>query len=175
VRCSFSARWAPIRRSAPELQKVGFTPADLTQGWALIYKACSVPQATPHFAPDAGPVADRHRQARRVQSSMFLRANAAMRRLHPEQDAFVFGDVVSDGNTTPVIAVSLFLERLDALESSPERKSSAQGRFTRRWRRSSDAASRRSSASRPSRSCMLNRDDRGSRTHERTPARRRFA
>jgi hypothetical protein len=106
-----------------ELGKVGFTPDDLKQGWALIYKACSLPQAMPRFTPDAGPVADTNDKLVAWQSTMFLRANAALRRLHPEQDSFLFADAVADKSTTPVIAVSLFLERLDALENSPERKS----------------------------------------------------
>jgi hypothetical protein len=107
-----------------ELQKVGFDVGDLKQGWALVLKACSAPQGTTRFTPDAGPVADATQKLESWQSTMFLRAHAALRRLHPEQDAFVFADVVSDKNTTPVVAVSLFLARLDELDGSPERKSS---------------------------------------------------
>ena len=106
-----------------ELQKVGFDVDDLKQGWSLVLKACSAPQATVRFTPDAGPVADAIDELVAWQSTMFLRAHAALRRLHPAEDAFVFADAVGDPSTTPLVAVTLFLERLDALESSPERKS----------------------------------------------------
>ncbi|HEY1954417.1 MAG TPA: hypothetical protein VGH28_02375 [Polyangiaceae bacterium] len=106
-----------------ELQKVGFQEDDLKQGWMLVLRASAAPQAPARFTPDAGPVADATQKLEAWQSTMFLRAHAALRRLHPEQDAFVFADPVSDGTTTAVVAVSLFLERLDALENSADRKS----------------------------------------------------
>jgi hypothetical protein len=106
-----------------QLQKVGFELADLKQGWALVLKACSAPQASPRFTPNDGPVAEVTQQIEAWQSTMFLRAHAALRRLHPEQDAFVFENLVSGTGPASVVAVSLFLKRIDALESSPERKS----------------------------------------------------
>jgi len=109
----------PTIRTA--MQKVGFDLSDLKQGWALVLKACSAPTGTLQFAPDAGPVEDATQKIEAWQSTMFLRAHAALRRLHPEQDAFVFDNIATG---SAVVAVSMFLERLDALESSPERKSS---------------------------------------------------
>src|SRR6185503_3364411 len=106
-----------------ELQTVGFGEDDLKQGWTLVLKACSAPQTAARFTPDAGPVADATQKLEAWQSTMYLRAHAALRRLHPEQDAFVFADAVGDASTAPLVSVSLFLSRLDALENSPERKS----------------------------------------------------
>jgi len=105
-----------------ELQSVGFTSDDLTEGWSLVYKACSLPQSKQRFTPDAGPVADANDKLVAWQATMFVRAHAALRRLHPAQDAFVFGDVVGDPSTTTLVAVGVFLARLDALGNSPERK-----------------------------------------------------
>ncbi len=106
-----------------QLQKVGFELADLKQGWALVLKACAAPQPSPRFTPDDGPVAEVTQQIEAWQSTMFLRAHAALRRLHPHQDAFVFDNLVSGSGSAAVVAVSVFLQRLDALESSPDRKS----------------------------------------------------
>ena len=107
-----------------QLQKVGFELADLQQGWALVLKACSAPQAsTQRFTPEAGPVGEATQQIEAWQSTMFLRAHAAMRRLHPAQDAFVFEGLASGTGSASVVAVSVFLKRLDGLESSPDRKS----------------------------------------------------
>ncbi len=53
----------------------------------------------------------------------FRVCRAALERLHPEQAAFVFKDLESATGALAVISVSMFLERLDALENGPERKS----------------------------------------------------
>ncbi len=55
---------------------------------------------------------------------MFVRAHAALRRFHPEQDAFVFTNLQTGTGIAAVPAVATFLDRLDALDSSPERKAS---------------------------------------------------
>jgi hypothetical protein len=112
----------PTIRTA--MQETGFDDADLKQGWALVLKASSAPPPATKFTPDAGPVADATKSIEAWRSTMFLRGHAALRRLHPEQDAFVFGDVASGTGSAAVVAVSVFLDRLDALESSSERKGS---------------------------------------------------
>ncbi len=105
------------------MQKVGFELSDLQQGWTLVLKACSAPAGVTQLAPDAGPVQAATQKIEAWQSTMFLRAHAALRRLHPQQDAFVFDNIVTGSGTSAVVAVSMFLERLDALESAAERKS----------------------------------------------------
>ncbi len=64
-----------------ELRNVGFGEEDVKQGRVLVLKACSTPQAAVRFTPDAGPVADATEKLLAWQSSMFLRAHAALRRL----------------------------------------------------------------------------------------------
>ena len=115
----------PAIRTA--MQKVGFDLADQKQGWTLVLKACSAPVATAHFTPQAGPVADATQKLEAWQATMFLRAHAALRRLHPEQDAFVFDNILSGGGAASVVAVSMFVNRYEALENSPERKATRKG------------------------------------------------
>jgi hypothetical protein len=104
------------------MQQTGFGVADVKQGWTLVLKACSAPGAATQFTPQAGPVAEATQKIEAWQSTMFLRAHAALRRLHPKQDAFVFENITPGSGAVGVVAVSMFLERLDALDGSPDRK-----------------------------------------------------
>jgi hypothetical protein len=100
----------------------GFTPADQKEGWSLVLRAYAAP-STPTFTPDAGPVGDAVTEVDAWQQLMFPRAHAALRRLHPAEDAFVFDNMTPGTGIASVPSVTMFLDRLDALESSPERKS----------------------------------------------------
>lgn len=100
----------------------GFTPADQKEGWSLVLRAYAAP-SSPSFTPDAGPVGDAVKEIDAWQQLMFPRAHAALRRLHPEQDAFVFDNITPGTGIGSVPSVTMFLDRLDALESSPDRKS----------------------------------------------------
>ncbi len=51
----------------------------------------------------------------------FRRVRAALGRLHPEQHAFVFNQLEPVHGKGAVVTVTVLLDRLDALESSPER------------------------------------------------------
>lgn len=100
----------------------GFTAADQKEGWSLVLRAYAAP-SSPTFTPDAGPVGDAVNEVDAWQQLMFPRAHAALRRLHPEQDAFVFDNITPGTGIGSVPSVTMFLDRLDALESSPDRKS----------------------------------------------------
>jgi len=52
----------------------------------------------------------------------FRVCRAALERLHPDQAAFVFDALDSATGAQAIISVGTFLERLDALENSPDRK-----------------------------------------------------
>ncbi len=104
------------------MQGVGFTPSDVKQGWALVLTACSVP-AVEKFNSSSGPVAEATQKIETWKATMMLRAHAALRRLHPEQDAFVFDNLEMGTGIAAVVSVSMFLQRIDALENSPDRKS----------------------------------------------------
>ncbi|HEY1959247.1 MAG TPA: hypothetical protein VGH28_26715, partial [Polyangiaceae bacterium] len=106
------------------MKQTGFDIDDMKQGWSLVLKACSAPTVDAKFAPHTGPVADATQKIEAWQSTMFLRAHAALRRLHPAQDTFLFENLATGTGVAAVVAVSMFLERLDALESSADRKAS---------------------------------------------------
>ena len=69
------------------------------------------------------PLTDATDKIETWEGAMFVRAHAALRRFHPEQDAFVFTNLEPGSGIASVAAVSTFLDRLDALESAAERKS----------------------------------------------------
>jgi hypothetical protein len=52
----------------------------------------------------------------------FARIKAALDRLHPEQSQFVFHGLAASQGPQAVLGIRLFLDRMDALEKSPERK-----------------------------------------------------
>jgi hypothetical protein len=49
---------------------------------------------------------------------LFRRAHAALGRLHPEQDAYVFADLGAGRGVEAVVSVARFLDRVDSLQSS---------------------------------------------------------
>ena len=102
------------------MQKTGFRDADLKQGWALVLAACST--ATRFDTTPVSPVVDATKKITEWQSIMFVRTRAALHRLHPEQETFVFDNLVAGEGVSAVVAVAIFLDRCTALESSPERK-----------------------------------------------------
>ena len=106
------------------LKQTGFDDAAQKQGWSLVltvYGASAGPVAA---GVNDTPLADAVGKVEAWQTSMFVRAHAALRRFHPEQDAFVFANLETAAGIASVPVVSTFLDRLDALESSPVRKAS---------------------------------------------------
>jgi hypothetical protein len=57
-----------------------------------------------------------------IDESLFRRAHAALDHHHPEQDKFVFADLTPGRGAQAVLSVGIFLDRIDALESSPDRE-----------------------------------------------------
>jgi hypothetical protein len=106
-----------------QLKETGFDEAAMKQGWSLVLTAYAATGPTVASIADA-PLNDAITKVDAWQSAMFTRAHAALRRFHPEQDAFVFDNLVPGAGIAAVAAVATFLDRLDALESAAERKSS---------------------------------------------------
>ena len=104
------------------LKQTGFNEAAQKQGWSLVLTAYA---ATGPAAPSIveAPLTEATDKVNAWQGSMFVRAHAALRRFHPEQDAFVFTNLEPGAGIAAVPAVSTFLDRLDALDSGAERKS----------------------------------------------------
>ncbi len=103
-----------------ELYRAGYTSAEQALGWRL------VSQATGGLL-GAGPLAD-DLAARAAIAELddwdepgLQRIRAALERLHPEQRAFVFAGLESASGAGSVLVVATLLERLDQLESGPDR------------------------------------------------------
>jgi hypothetical protein len=103
------------------MAKAGYTDADHAQGWNLLHKVGGyVPVAATTAVNDEARQAIVELDAWDEQG--FRRAHAAMAHLHPEQDAFVFANLVAAQGSAAVLSVGTFLDRLDVLESGVGRE-----------------------------------------------------
>jgi hypothetical protein len=100
----------------------GYTPKDHEEGWNLLHKVSG------YVPGEAGPVDD-DTKARDAITELdawdeqgFQRAHAALTRLHPAQDRYIFDGLAPAKGPEAVLRVALFLDRLDALEGGPDRK-----------------------------------------------------
>jgi hypothetical protein len=103
------------------MQAAGYTAADQGEGWKLLHKASGYaadkPLDTTHTAAN-----DAMLELDAWDEDGFRRIDAPLRRLHPEQHAFVFqGGLAPSVGPAAVVGVRLLLDRLDALESLPAR------------------------------------------------------
>jgi hypothetical protein len=93
----------------------GYTDADQAEGWQLLLAATGY--ASQKQSSNADSAA---RQAITElddwDESGFRRIHAALNRLHPEQDAFVFSGLEASRGSAAVIGVTKLLDRLDQLE-----------------------------------------------------------
>lgn len=98
----------------------GYTAADHEEGWKLLFKASGYPP--PAATPDDNAVADAIREIDAWDEGGFRRARAALHRLHPVQEAFVFENLEPSSGMQALVGVATFLDRLDALEDGAARK-----------------------------------------------------
>jgi hypothetical protein len=101
----------------------GYTEQEQAHGWQLLldangYTPTELPFSNDRVARAAIAEVDSWDE------SGFRRMQAALGRLHPEQAAFVFEGVSPGQGANAVVSVATVLERLDALESSPDREAS---------------------------------------------------
>lgn len=99
----------------------GYSTEEQAAGWSLLEKASG-------YVPNVASVSD-DGAARAALAEVdawdepgFRRIGAALERLHPEQHTFVFGGLETARGAGSLLSVSTLLDRLDALESAPERK-----------------------------------------------------
>lgn len=102
------------------LAAVGFSDKEVERGWALVRAVFGFPQ--PPAPAVHNPVASAMEQLEAWNGPGFLRARAALRHLHPEQESFVFDGLVVGRGAAAVLAVGTFLERCAQLESGKDRK-----------------------------------------------------
>ncbi|MBI2389513.1 MAG: hypothetical protein HYV09_07945 [Deltaproteobacteria bacterium] len=104
------------------LQRAGYTPEDRAEGWRLLKRSCGFFEDDDVLIQDEA--AEAVKQLDAWDEGGFRRARAALARLHPEQCDFVFrGGLKPTQGLAAVMGVMTFLDRLDELEKSPERKS----------------------------------------------------
>lgn len=107
---------APIRATLAER---GYSAQDHQQGWDLLHKVAGYTDTKSTLVMDETQQAITQIDA--WDEPTFRIAKAALERLHPDQAAFVFANLQPATGPAAVLTVRLFLERLDALENSPER------------------------------------------------------
>jgi hypothetical protein len=101
------------------MASAGYGDAEQAEGWQLLLAASGY--ATQKPAQDADAVA---RQAiidlDDWDEAGYRRIHAALERLHPEQDAFVFAGLEANRGPTAVLGVAILLDRLDQLQAGSE-------------------------------------------------------
>ena len=96
----------------------GFKAKDYEEGWQLL---CNVSRYTEGGKSSTSDIDGALRELDEWDDVSFRRARAALHRLHPAQEAFVFQNLEAMHGPQAVVGVRIFLDRLDELESSTER------------------------------------------------------
>lgn len=99
----------------------GYSSEEHDYAWSRLSRLSTLaplPEATIQ-----GPVRDALITIDAWDDKSFPAIRAALLRLHPQQAEFVFKDLEPKGGAESLLAVSTFLDRLDALENSPARAS----------------------------------------------------
>jgi len=99
----------------------GYTPEDHKEGWSLLHAVSGYVEGAPPDAIDV-KVRDAIIELDRWDEDGFRIVRAALSRRHPEQVAFVLDGIGPSVGPAAVVGVKKLLERLHALEKSPERK-----------------------------------------------------
>jgi hypothetical protein len=99
----------------------GYTEPDHQEGWELLLQVTGFrrPRAA---APESTSARDAAVEIDAWDEPNFRLIRAALDRRHPEQSLFVFEGLAASTGDGAVIGVATLLDRLDALEKSPERK-----------------------------------------------------
>jgi hypothetical protein len=99
----------------------GYAPDDHAEGWEFLHRVAGYRDGKVAPAGDA--------EAQKAIAALdawdeptFRVSRAALERLHPAQAAFVFQNLEPATGAGAVLSVKTFLDRLDALEGSPDRK-----------------------------------------------------
>jgi hypothetical protein len=99
----------------------GYTSEEHQLGWKLLHAVSGYSAAFPPVNEEAqvrGAVAELGLWS----EPGFRRVHAALGRLHPQQDAFVFNGLTAATGASAVLAVATFLDRLDHLEGGVARE-----------------------------------------------------
>lgn len=99
----------------------GYSDADHAEGWRLMHQVSGF-DATPALPKEDKTVREAILALDAWDEDGLRRIGAALRRLHPAQAEFVLNGLEAQEGAASVLVVQTLLERLNALESSPERK-----------------------------------------------------
>jgi hypothetical protein len=108
----------PVIRA--RMAEYGYTDAEHDEGWNCISRACSV---------GAGQPGSNQQEVRSAlveidgwDDATFRRCEPALARKHPAQRELVFVNLAPASGLESVVCTETFLDRLDVLQSSPERE-----------------------------------------------------
>jgi hypothetical protein len=102
------------------MMSAGYTDADQSRGWELVFTASGYARPEPSVTDDQ-VARDAIAEVDNTEEPLFRRTRAAFDRLHPEQSAFVFNGLETTTGPAAIVTMTTYLDRIDALESSPER------------------------------------------------------
>jgi hypothetical protein len=108
------------REARAALRPYGFGKEAEAEGWRLLMDACGAGEGSTREDDLENPRANALERIDAWVEPGFRRARAALGRLHPAQDAFLFGRIAPD--VVRVVALMAFLDGCDELERSPKRK-----------------------------------------------------
>jgi hypothetical protein len=104
-----------------QLAPRGYTPAEHARGWALLRASGGEIMSAPACVND-GAVQKAMKEVEAWDEDGLRIVNASLRNRHPEQHAYVMRGLKASKDVQSVLAVSVLLDRLDALEGAPGRE-----------------------------------------------------
>jgi hypothetical protein len=100
----------------------GFTPQQLSRGWELLHAACGFKGVLKVSAYDQN-VREASQEVDESDEKVVALVGAATRHNHPDQYDYIFsGGLSAATGTGSLITMATLLDRLEALDSSPDRK-----------------------------------------------------
>lgn len=103
------------------LARRGLTQEAIREGWDLFYRATGIDRMPP-ISGAAGPAAEAIVELDAWDEGGLRLVGSALKRSFPDQYDFVLNGLESTSGVQAVIGVRRLLERLDALEGSPDRE-----------------------------------------------------
>jgi len=100
----------------------GYTDVDHQEGWELLLQVTGFRRPPAAAAAESTAARDAAVELDAWDEPNFRLIRAALDRRHPEQSLFVFEGLTASTGAGAVLGVATLLDRLDALEKSPERK-----------------------------------------------------
>ena len=101
---------------------VSYTKAEHEAGWELLHRVSGFKKPLPVVSASKGHVREAMVRLDGLDEGTLERVEAPLKRLHPEQHAFVCDGLAAAQGAGSVLTMKLLCDRLDALEGAPERE-----------------------------------------------------